>query len=186
MHVVKVHSHSYARGHRDLLVLLHYCILVYSPNQTLLVCKLCRVPCRALSSVSSLILSITIYISLLTQSPRFQVKGKTVLEIVFNEGSRVIAADSEAEADAWLAALNRVLEQQRTPVIPPSAEVVNLKRLQQTNQQQQQQQQSAQLQSPTPNGGLSCRRCTQPSPPTYIHYVFRLHFVSLCSAALLS
>lgn len=134
------------------------------------------------------VLSITIYISLLTQSPRFQVKGKTVLEIVFNEGSRVIAADSEAEADAWLAALNRVLEQQRTPVIPPSAEVVNLKRLQQTNQQQQQQQeqQSAQLQSPTPNGGLSCRRCTQPSPPTYIHYVFRLHFVSLCSAALLS
>ena len=88
-------------------------------------------------------------------------KGKTVLEIALSEGSRIIAADSEADADSWLVALNRVLEQQHTPLIPPSAEVVNLKRLQSqtqtlTNQQQQPSQPhstQAQLQSPTPNGG---------------------------------
>ena len=112
-------------------------------------------------------------------------KGKTVLEIALSEGSRIIAADTEAEADSWLVALNRVLEHQRTPVIPPSAEVVNLKRLQsqtqtQANQQQQQQQPSqpqstlAQLQSSTPNGGRHAHATRHALAPR----------TSLCSARL--
>ena len=117
------------------------------------------------------------------QSTRFQMKGKTVLEIALSEGSRIIAADTEAEADSWLVALNRVLEHQRTPVIPPSAEVVNLKRLQsqtqtQANQQQQQPSQPqatlAQLQSPTPNGGRHAHATRHALAPR----------TSLCSACL--
>lgn len=60
------------------------------------------------------------------QSTRVQVKGKYILEVVMEDGWRLLATDSDSDCAGWLQALQQAIKKQREPIRPESAQAHSL------------------------------------------------------------